>query len=934
MFIVTTLAILFWALPTEATLRRSDLEDQTVYRHNVGLIFQKDKNQVTLYSENFILIVPRIVFMSDPVVMATYDCETTIMVQAFCRSVARIYQRLVDLNKEVVSELRQMEDQILLGFPRNIRFRHMFENNTVITNWIFRRRLMDTVTRHRTKRNTGFVENNELWDAVLAEQHETTAKVLEAYAKSTGQNLNAYENFFNVSVEGNRALYTVLLSRITGERAVSELLFQSVDQSAALTNIYRQYERLRNAVNEAKRGRLSEDLIGTAELSAIFRQINRRLRKDAPGFRIAQTPTEFVSNPKFKITRDNYVLFVELELPVQNFEGASTFALYQIKAFPIAIGTNTSAATIMSDVAPYMLVNLEYWTLLSERPEIDGNLIDMHQLKAPLKTVDNTECILAVFLNEKKQTLENCRFELMAFGVTPNAVRLPERKVLITNTSKYEVNCPNKGSRSVFVDVIQVIVDVPCECSLKSDYFFIPATYKDCAENSSFTDVELFTTVNNLPMLDHWFRNDQRAVMINLNSIMEYALQIFEEDLIPLNKFLQKMAIVGHNIRKARFDLDYVTQVITETHQFNQNITKWATIRYEESKNRPPEQVETEDETSWTDTIWDAVSTVFFVPFTFFSWAKNGFGLSNIFRDGGWLTMILAIVGCLLGLRANCVRGASPNILLPPQARLASTALGFARSVRSVATNGTARATEGIKILNITHYTLNGNKTRLNVDEETVTIILTNSTATMQSIGVNQTGVQTLNEKLLEISVTITIFTLIAALFLLFFVYLMYALLRDKRWQIVIEVASEGRKVMIKMLTLPQSIDIYKFSAIDHYPSFKVTLGLRPVCDIRWRGLLAEHKILKSYTYFPAQIHVSLYQAMQLRVILRQPFWYQLYAIKDNNQQKIKVHIKASAPEGEQDNKKNEKQNQTTTLTFDRTKGVDKPCLEYEQTYV
>ena len=872
---------------------RLDLQQPSVHRHNVGITFQR-VTSVKLITTHYHLIIPKLVPMLDPIPnLATYQCdEGTSMREILCESIVRIYRRLSDMYTQIVENLRDTETEVLNGFMRNIRLREHYENNTRVMRWIFRRRM---ATPARTARSA-----NAIWHTSLATSHEYGAFMLESFSQSTLENFHSYEEFFNISLTGHTAITSLLTMRITVERMTSELLLQSINQLTSLISLTKEYERMRNAVLLAKSGVFSPDLVDTAELSRMFRQIRSELRQNSPGFFLTDSVSTFLLHPSFKISRDGYVLFIEIFLPLCTFPTASLFSLYKINKFPIAMSENETHATIIAQDYSYMLVSSQFWTLLKDKPYIKDDMLDMRLLTEPLKPIETVECLLAAFLNDREATLEMCEFDFVPYGLRPNAIRLADREILITNVSEYDVSCINESARHVQMNIAQAIIDLPCHCDLESKHFFIPKTFESCAPNSSFRDVKLISVVNNLPVLNSWFHHDKLASLMNLNSLLDYAVQINEQDLVPLKQWLHSMEIVGQKIRGNRYDLKQVTNVIHQHHEVAKNLSKLAAQNYEDAKRRDLEKqnmenANTEEESSWGDSFVDALKTIFVVPLTFFQWARGGFGLSGILGNGSWLTLAIAILGVLLGLKANCARGANVSMLVPPQFRLASAALSMARQANTFeTTNRTIRSAE--LIINVSRYIPIETEFWQNDVIENLQQNATNISIIDSHIWLNQTTAEdTVGTMLIVLSTTIFFLAIVLGLFI-FFVCILVNTIENRKNKIVIEMASANASIFITIATLPIAGENYKLIAMETCPTFKVDKGCLSYLHIRCQGFAAQHKTLKTLIYFPEKIRVSHRQAMQLIRILRGPFCFKVYLSRGHTLQRIKMHVRASAP--------------------------------------
>ena len=842
----------------------------TLYRHHVGTLFHKVMD-VKLFQSEFKIVFAKAVFMTDPIVRTNnYDCDSIQWVRAFCMAIKQNYERLLGISREAAVILQQIENEIIFSFPRTSEYNQLFENTTVIQNWLYRRRF--TATRERSRRDSQVSNTN--WDRSIVNLQQLTMTSMESFAELTAQNLDDHTSFMNVSVDGTRELFTVLNSRITEARANTELISKALIQTEILAKLRIAYERLRSAALLAKRGILSEDLMPMSEVSRMIRETNRKLRSKAPGFRLAQGAEEFYLKPKFSIKRYNYVLFIELFIDVTTFNEASQFRLYQIKSFETAISSNSSHMTRVDNDYKYMLVSPSYWTVSKERPEVSRGAIDFRLLEEPLKSSENKECIYAIFVNDKEMTIKNCRFLIVPYGLKPNAVRLSGRNVLINNVEKYTVECTNT-SKEITMSVTQAIIDLACSCGLWSEHFYIPPTFTDCDTDDSFRDIQLVTTVSNLPILSHWLTGDSLNKLMNLNSLMDYAVEMYSEDMKPLEEFLIKMAVVGQNIRQSRFDLQEVSEYIKQTRNVTDQLFELAEVRYQEAKVHGQEKVEEEEEedTSWFQWGKNILSSVFVVPLTFFGWMKSGFGLSNLFGNGQWLTLIVAVLALLLALRANCVRGIDVTLT---RAEL-------------------SKATDQV-FLNISQRFLRGKGFEIDSIAQNESVGTNETSQILPDISSNVTVIDEMLGERLAVYVTLLLFVVISVLMIAFFIYIISMLLQRNIKAIVLELASAEQRILVELIRLPQSLDHYKLMATGSHPIFRLRETCKPSLVMKWEGLGVYHRTLHTITPIDTQIPINFWQRWKLSQIMQQRFCYQLYAVQKGQSRKVHVQVTPDAP--------------------------------------
>lgn len=236
------------------------------------------------------------------------------------------------------------------------------------------------------------------------------------------------------------------------------------------------------------------------------------------------------------------MLYLTLKIPISYSQDSLT--LYKVVSVPVPINDTSKHATQLLDVQDYFAItctpNQQFYVQLSESvvSSCKGTHHKHCYVNVPLDPVTKDSCLLALYANNKNSIQQFCNFRFVHDVIVPKVVELKFNKVLLYDSPILSMEC--NGSHKMIHGCNFCIFDLPCQCSLSTPDFYLPARLISCSNTQD--DITKLHPVN-LILLQKFFNNDQFQHIFADSSFLS-----------PLNVTVPQFKIYNHEMSKVLAD--------------------------------------------------------------------------------------------------------------------------------------------------------------------------------------------------------------------------------------------------------------------------------------------------------------------------------------------------------------------------------------------
>ena len=318
--------------------------------------------------------------------------------------------------------------------------------------------------------------------------------------------------------------------------------------------------RMLSAVQTLLQGLLPIQIVPPKDLQKVLESVSGNLLKSLPSFKIthnhiayyyAHKLVSFAHSPDF--------LYIRLKIPITS--GNTNFDVYSVNSLPMPVISNkTHGITEIIGHSKYLAVSSDH-LLYAELNEL-GICSDEVYSRCPevIVPVERTihSCTSALFYNDAAGIRKLCKHQF-----TPNipdsffkVISLGQNDFIISAMpQRLVLNCPQKPS--VELESLPITrITLGCDCTLQSNYFFIPAAASDCQNASSKSQLDN-TNVN---LLKRIYKTalplNFSAPKLNENGQLEFEMpefKVFESD---WEQVLEKDNLVTYDLEKIKTALN------------------------------------------------------------------------------------------------------------------------------------------------------------------------------------------------------------------------------------------------------------------------------------------------------------------------------------------------------------------------------------------
>lgn len=320
---------------------------------------------------------------------------------------------------------------------------------------------------------------------------------------------------------------------------MTSILVKQMETSNTLNH---ELDELKLAVVDLANGKLSPLIIPLDVLQSTLNNVQSILSQNYSGFFVTvKSASELYHSSNFLYTRNNSMLYLTLKIPISYSK--DSLILYKVVSVPVPVNDTSKHATQLLDVHDYFAItqNQQFYVQLSESvvSTCKGTHHKHCHVNVPLDPVTKDSCLLALYANNKNSIQQFCNFRFVHDVIVPRVMELSSNKVLLYDSPILSMEC--NGTHTMMHGCNFCIFDLPCQCSLSTPNFYLPARLISCSSSTSHGITKLHPV--NLILLQKFFNNDQFQ-------------HIFADStfLSPLNVTVPQFNIYNHEMSKVLAD--------------------------------------------------------------------------------------------------------------------------------------------------------------------------------------------------------------------------------------------------------------------------------------------------------------------------------------------------------------------------------------------
>ena len=297
----------------------------------------------------------------------------------------------------------------------------------------------------------------------------------------------AMKLFDTVQKEMDTLSHTLTRAIQVSYNTTARMLTVLMGKQQALYELQEAYLHLQLASEALVTGSLSPFFIPPGILMETLANITHIIRDTYPGFNIVHSqPHYYYNNPHYMFSRKADSIYITLKIPIASRQSMLTW--YAIRTMPVPLNSTTTLATILNNMPDYFAVSADgqFHTTLTERDLLlcTGHALKHCPYELALKPVSQITCPYALYTDSTTLIADKCDFKVVAGLVRPKLQELAPGVILVTNTSRLILRCPEVPQKRV-QGCNYCTLNLPCKCSLQSESHLISPRIMACNGTSS-----------------------------------------------------------------------------------------------------------------------------------------------------------------------------------------------------------------------------------------------------------------------------------------------------------------------------------------------------------------------------------------------------------------------------------------------------------------
>ena len=295
-------------------------------------------------------------------------------------------------------------------------------------------------------------------------------------------------------------------------------------------------------VNTLFTGYISPSLIDFNEIVKVIDYVKNKLAQhsltNSFKFEVVNSNPAFLYQLKDIVfmRTENYII-VTIKIPVSVSE--SLLSVYRVDKLYLGSSQKLNSSVTIESLPDFIAVTSQtgerdYFTELSvsEYATCRGSNIRICSNTRSLRTFNQLTCSIALYLNNIEKILELCDMSYEHENTPSTAIKIGDSKYLIHSNEygpsiTWELVCPfvssNQDAITQIASCNTCILNIPCGCELKTNFFIIPLQISDCQNYKD--DEDLLTHLSyeypiNLPIISSMYKpNEITKILKNINNM-------------------------------------------------------------------------------------------------------------------------------------------------------------------------------------------------------------------------------------------------------------------------------------------------------------------------------------------------------------------------------------------------------------------------------
>ncbi len=397
-----------------------------------------------------------------------------------------------------------------------------------------------------------------------------SAKELAALASVTTQRLDVIQEEIALNHRELLAINAKYQKITTVQfNQVTSLINKEARLTALSTQFSMEAERLYEGVNNLLMGKLSPHLIPFNILQGAINRTEKHIQEFDTDYTLAiRSPSIFYKNAQFLVHRNEDDIYIMLRMPI--IRKKEPLTVYEIRSFPLPLHNATTESTEIVNIPKYVAVstnNQEYMHLTEQDlKSCFGEYVKYCSFNLVTTSLTKPSCPVAVMHDMRSQIPEVCDTQYTKpVEPKPFITQLDYHRVLISNINQVIFSCTRKVSSGYDHKTLSpsnlVVLEVPCYCSIRTEFFSMEPRINNCNNNFSATSVvhpiniayaQYFLTpqelsniqgntlfqsprnLSNLPDLSKF--NDEYDKLVGLNKDGRVSMKVVRDSIIEKSK--------------------------------------------------------------------------------------------------------------------------------------------------------------------------------------------------------------------------------------------------------------------------------------------------------------------------------------------------------------------------------------------------------------
>lgn len=310
-------------------------------------------------------------------------------------------------------------------------------------------------------------------------------------------------------------------------------------------------------------GHLSPFVVPQSDLSTTIKHIQYTLQLHRPMYKLVHShANQYYKHGDFMVEKHENNILVTVRFPLAPAE--QPLQLYKVLSFPVPVNQSSTHGTSIQGLPSFLAVPSTqtsgntyrylsiYDTQVFDQCDQDAKHIYCHRNFAMQYQMD---CAMALYVGNISTIQNLCKFQFSVNSISPIVHQLNQSHFLLANVSAASISCGDKTVEAISCHFC--IIDVPCNCSIRSDKYSFMPRFTGC---STFDSQVTVSHPVNLALL-HKFFGDKVLDSISVNNTFAEPLNI---TIKPFRLFDHKFSNVIANDRVDQLNLDKMVAAAKE----------------------------------------------------------------------------------------------------------------------------------------------------------------------------------------------------------------------------------------------------------------------------------------------------------------------------------------------------------------------------------